>query len=213
MRYCLAASLLAALSFGANADAVYQCSINGATVFQGEPCPGDTTVRSMHAEPSPASLPPRKPEPHPDSQWRLAVGSSPIDDSKTVVMSTEASSPVSDKFGRTYTPELYIRCAESVTAMYVNFDGMFMADTGSYGSVTLRVDEQRAFTLSMQESTNNESLGLWRAPDSVRFIHRLRGGEELTIRVTPYSESPVTTTFPISGVDRGLHSIRQTCQW
>lgn len=136
-----------------------------------------------------------------------------MDDSRNVVLSVNANQAVRDKFDREYVPMLLLRCAEGETAIFINFDGLFMADINMYGNVQMRVDDQRAFNVSMRESTNNESLGLWRGAGPVRVIRQLVGGEILTVRATPYSESPITTSFPIAGLGYDVTPLRQACRW
>jgi len=147
------------------------------------------------------------------SEWTVSEQTSPIDDSKTVVVRTDALEAVLGRFGRDHLPSLIMRCQENRTVMYIHFDQLHMADIQNYGSVTMRVDQQQASTRNMQASTNSTSLGLWSGGQSIPVIRSLFDADILTIRATPFSESPVTVQFPISGLEEAITPLREACNW
>lgn len=148
-----------------------------------------------------------------ESSWNVSESVSPIDDSKEIVLRTESTEAVRSRFGRADKIRLYIRCSENTTAMFINFSGHHMSDHGSYGEVTMRVDSKPAFTVEMAESTDHKALGVWRGSASISYIKLLFGGQMLTVRATPYSESPITAQFPISGLESAIQPLRETCGW
>ncbi|WP_417862413.1 type VI secretion system-associated protein TagO [Vreelandella venusta] len=147
------------------------------------------------------------------SKWSVNEQTSPIDDSKTVVLRTETLEPVAGRFGRSSRPSLILRCHENTTVMYMSFDEHHMADIQGYGRVTMRVDQQDAVTRDMLASTDHKALGLWSGGRSIPAIRSLLDADVLTVRVTPYSESPITVQFPIGGLEEAIVPLREACNW
>lgn len=148
------------------------------------------------------------------SNWYVREETSQIDDSKTVTLSIVSSTTIPNRYGRGQgKASLILRCMENTTAMYMKFNGNFMADIGSYGNVTMRIDDSKAFTRSMNESTDNMALGLWSGGRSIPVIKKLMKGDSLVVRATPYNESSYTMTFPIKGLSKEIVPLRKACHW
>lgn len=147
------------------------------------------------------------------SNWRVRISQSKIDDSKIVVMITDANETVSARFNRNAKPSLILRCLENATSAYINFDGLHMADIQSYGRVTFRVDKQKAFTRSTDVSTDNSALGFWSGGSAIPFIKGLFGGSTLIVQATPFSESAVTFSMNIEGLEDAIQPLRKACNW
>lgn len=147
------------------------------------------------------------------SEWVVSEQTSPIDDSKTVVLRTSAMEPVAGRFRRDSRPSLILRCHENTTVMYMSFDAHHMADIQGYGRVTLRIDQQNAVTRDMLASTDSKALGLWNGGRSIPVIRSLFDADVLTVRATPFSESPITVQFPISGLEEAITPLREACNW
>jgi len=107
---------------------------------------------------------------------------------------------------------LYIQCRENTTLLYITFNGHFMSDYAN-GRITYRLDSDKARTRSMQESSENMALGLWRGGASIPFIKGMFGHEKFLVRATPHSESQVTATFPIVGLEAAIEPLRKACHW
>ncbi|MEP1201643.1 type VI secretion system-associated protein TagO [Tateyamaria sp.] len=149
----------------------------------------------------------------PASQWTKRVDKSAIDDSKEVYMSVKSKDLLPARFGTRQEARLLLRCMENTTVAYFTWGGHHLADLQSYGKVTYRVDEKKAVTRRFQESTDNQALGLWNGGSSIPFIKQLFDAETLVVRITPYSESPMETTFNISGLETEIAELRDTCSW
>ncbi len=147
------------------------------------------------------------------SEWNVSEQTSPIDDSKTVVLRTTAIEAIAGRFGRDSRPNLILRCHENKTVMYFSFEQHHMADIQGYGRVTLRVDQQNAVTRNMQASTDSKALGLWNGGQSIPVIRSMFDGDVLTVRATPFSESPITVQFPITGLEEAISPLREACNW
>lgn len=151
--------------------------------------------------------------PQPIDSWDIRIEQSPVDDSKTVILRSAAKDKVPGKYGRGAVPFLYLRCLQNTTAAYIHFDDYFMADIQGYGKVTFRVDKNKPFSKNLTASTNSKSLGLWRGGGSIPFIKQLFGGESLLIQATPYSDSAITFTVDISGIEEAVKPLREACGW
>lgn len=147
------------------------------------------------------------------TSWATGTETSPIDDSTNVFLSVDALEPHTDRYGNLYLPALVLVCRENVTALYIDFDGEFMADSGGFGTVTMRIDDAPAREVQMAESTNNLALGLWRGGLSIPVIRELLEAEELFVRATPFSESPRDMIFPVAGLDEVIDPLREACGW
>ncbi|MFW8564860.1 type VI secretion system-associated protein TagO [Orrella sp. 11846] len=151
-------------------------------------------------------------EPTP-SNWRIDISKSEIDDSPFVTLLTNALEPISGRFRDSYKPVLILRCMQNTTAAFIVFNGHHMADIQGYGRVTFRVDKQKAFTQNTNASTDSKALGLWRGNRAIPFIKRLLDGKTLLVQATPFSESPITVTFDISGLNEAVKPLREACKW
>ena len=151
--------------------------------------------------------------PEQNSAWRVSISQSKVDDSTTVVLSSDALETVSGRFNRTARPLFVLRCQENTTAAFINFDGLHMADHRGYENVTFRVDKNKAFTRAMRTSTNKQALGLWSGGSAIPFIRGLFGGKVLLVQATPFNESPVTFQVNISGLEEAIAPLRKACNW
>lgn len=147
------------------------------------------------------------------SSWEVRESVSKIDDSKTVVLRTTSKEAVPKQFGGSDTADLYIRCSENATSLYFVLAGHFLADSEEYGQVTYRVDNQKARTYSFSSSTDNKGLGQWSGQYAIPVVKHLFDAQQVIVRITPYNESPVTVTFPISGLRQAIAPLQAACKW
>lgn len=147
--------------------------------------------------------------------WTSDTEVSKIDDSTNVFLRTRSTEPVRSRFGlgQGQHATLLLRCMENTTSLYIAMNDSFLADSLGYGDITFRIDDQPAFERSFTVSTDNHALGLWRGGNAIPFIRKLFGGETLLAKVTPFNESPVTLTFPISGLETAVEPLREACHW
>lgn len=148
-------------------------------------------------------------------KWKTRLDKSRMTDQTTVVLSVDAEQPV--YCGSIYgnpTPTLIVRCSENTTAIYLSV-GCHMTSSryNSYGDVTYRLDDDKAKTRGFVESTDNKALGLWRGKSAIPFIKSMLGHDQMITRFTPFSESAVTATFNIAGLDKAVQPLREACNW
>ncbi|OBX36995.1 hypothetical protein A8U91_01343 [Halomonas elongata] len=147
------------------------------------------------------------------SDWYVREETSPIDDSRTVVLSTMSIDSIKDRLGRQDKAMMAIRCIENTTSIIFQFANHHMADLNQYGVVTLRIDDQDAFKRRMSESTDNKALGLWNGGSSIPVVKRLFDADTLTVRATPYGQSPITVQFPVGELKKAIEPLREACHW
>ncbi len=146
--------------------------------------------------------------------WRMSTDVSKIDDSKSVFLSVEAEETVNCGWNRGGPITLLVRCKENTTAL-VFLTGCHMTSStyNDNGHVTIRLDDEKAQTLRMEESTNNRSLGLWSGGRSIPVIKQMFGKKQMIARMRPFNENAFTVTFNISGLEEASKPLRNACGW
>lgn len=145
-----------------------------------------------------------------NGKWTLRENSSPIDDSKTVVGTLEADETVSVGPYKRTRPLLVVRCSENVTSAYFVYD-VFLGSNEM--EATTRADADKAVTDVWSISTDHKAVGMWDGSTSIPFLKRMAGKSRLVVRLTPYSELPVTVSFSLDGLNAVATSVAKTCGW
>lgn len=147
------------------------------------------------------------------SNWMVEVEKSPMDDSTTVYMSVESENSIPPKF-RTGPDkaDLLIRCKENKTVIFAVFSDYFLGSSTELSYIEYRVDSEKAERKRFYISNDHKAIGLWDG-ESIKFIKSLFSKNQLILRVTPFSESPVTAIFPISGIETAIDPLRKACNW
>jgi type VI secretion system protein VasI len=147
------------------------------------------------------------------SKWRVRIDKSEMTDETLVLVMTTSEEIVPSNTGSSEHGTLILRCSENVTSAFIHFGGAFMSDIQGYGSVDVRVDDQKMRIENMDASDNNEALGLFSGGSAIPFIKNLFDGEILRIRATPYNDNYVLLTFPIEGLAEEITPLREACGW
>lgn len=142
----------------------------------------------------------------PAGEWKVSEDISKIDDSRIVYLSVPADEPFVTGYKRGH-PTLWLRCAENRTTMFITY-GVFL--TVGEIDVLLRVDKEKAFRQTWDASTDNKAVF---ARKPIREAKRLLGRSTLLVQITPHGENPVTSTFPIAGLDKSITPLRKQCGW
>lgn len=142
-----------------------------------------------------------------NSKWRVTKKSSPIDDSVNVFMHLSANEMIKGRYGDKIAPSIIIRCKENETEMYITWD-MYLG-IGDV-EVIYRFDKETAQTADWSVSTTREASFVNKP---ISFIKSMIDKDSLLLRVTPYGESPVTATFPISGLKEAIVPLQESCKW
>lgn len=136
---------------------------------------------------------------HDKGDWQVRTDNSPIDDSKTIVMSLKAQSPIRAWVNDVATPELILRYKEGSLESYFSLGVTPNTERGDSRSLTLRFDSKPAKDFKGSISTNNKSVFL---ENTRQLIRELSTSRQLTLRFTPFNSNPVTTTFDLNGFDK-----------
>ena len=145
------------------------------------------------------------------SKWVITEDVSPIDDSKTVMLSLKSDSPIKSDFSQVI-PTLNIQCKERETDFYINFN-IFLS-TNDIKPIT-RIDSDKAVT-DVEWTISTDYKGLF-YPGSQKkiqeFIKTLKDKKKFFIQVTPFSKGSVNTTFDLTGLDEAIKPVREACNW
>ena len=137
-----------------------------------------------------------------DKGWHLRTDISPIDDSKSYFLSREAEEPVGSGFMQS-TPTLMIRYKEKALNVFVTVGSYLGSDATE---VTVRIGQSPAREEKWSISTDGKAIF---CPSEDRaFVLELLQNNRLVIRLTPYGESPVTSTFDLSGLVEAIQPMR-----
>jgi len=148
-----------------------------------------------------------------ESLWDKRVDISPLTDDKNVYLRIESTNSIRGKYSGSGPASLLLRCRENTTAVIFTFNGHHMTDHQNYGKVEYRLDELDLSTISTSASTDNRALGLWNGRQAIPFIQRMLGHNQMIVRALPFSESSITATFDIRGIDTAISELRDTCGW
>ena len=160
--------------------------------------------------PSPRPAPP----PPDEGDWDTSIETSKMTDQTNVFLSVSSNEPVSCSWASGRRASLHSRCRENTTSIYIH-TGCHMV-SGSHTTldrVEYRIDNQTKHTITMRESNNNESLGLWSGGRAIPLVKRLLKGKRLLMRMTPYNENAMELSFNIDGLDNAIGPLRDACHW
>lgn len=147
-----------------------------------------------------------------EGKWVVQTETSKIDDTTNAFMFLQSDNEFSGRYKGEQRATLNIVCREKSTHVYFQLGDHFVADIGGFGEMTVRLDKQKATTISTRESTDNGALGLWNGA-GIPFVKKMFGKSVLLVRATPYNESPVTVEFAIRGIESAIAPIRKNCNW
>jgi type VI secretion system protein VasI len=144
--------------------------------------------------------------------WNVETETSKIDDTKNVFLSLTSENEFEGKYRDMKRATLYIACRERSTNVFFLFGDHFMADSGGFDEVTVRIGKQKARSIRMTASTDHGALGVW-SGSGVTLVKSMFGNERLLVRATPLSERAITAEFNIGGLESAIKPLRSACDW
>jgi type VI secretion system protein VasI len=150
-----------------------------------------------HAQPVPTSV-------EGNGKWQVSVKTNPLDDTTTVALVLYADSGTSTWGDRVL---LVLRCQSNKTEVYINWHDYL----GSEARVIWRIGDEDARTAKWGLSTNSEAT--FYPYSDIAFIRQLLAADRLVAQVTPYSESPVTAVFDLTGLTNAIRPLQDACGW
>ncbi|MGH9745214.1 MAG: type VI secretion system-associated protein TagO [Candidatus Acidiferrales bacterium] len=149
-------------------------------------------------------------------RWVVKEDKSPMDDSRTVVLSLESEDVIQGPLGAK-RPSLIIRCQEGKTDTYVvtrmaasveeDYDGGPRLDH----TVKIRFDDGNAIEERWDESGAHDALFI--GADGKEFVRTLAHTQRLTFQFTPFNANPAIARFDLRGLDAHLGRVADACRW
>jgi len=169
---------------------------------------GTETAEAPKPNPQSVAKPPGGEE---NGKWEVSDETSPIDGSRTIVLSLPAEQSIASLVGAEKFPRLFIRCKSHQTDTYIHTGSLpFDADRGGKYSVRLRLDDGEPITQFWGPSTSHDSLF---APNPVEFAKLLAASRKLAFEFTPLGSGPVATWFDLTSLEEPLGRIAEACGW
>lgn len=168
-----------------------------------------------HYQPSPAVSSPPTADQTITGEWRLAIGISSFDDSKTVRLDLTAENTISGWLSSPHAPSLILRCQENKTSAYIYAGLQGKTEFGLYGedlgvSMRGRYDRETPFTYLMGKSTDSESFFF---PEAIHEIQYMMSHANLVLGFTPFNSNPVEARFNLTGLPEAIKPLRAACGW
>jgi len=144
--------------------------------------------------------------------WNYSEDVSPVDDSKTIVISRLSAEEVGSGYSA-YRPWLGLRCKENQTDLFVQTQEMVkttsLLDDG-HVPIIIRFDSNPPEEASMDTSTDNHGFFF---PKPIDSIKRLEKTNKLVIRYYTFSGDERTAIFDVAGLSEYLPKLSQACHW
>lgn len=161
---------------------------------------GGISSASDNSQPGPLTAPA-------DPVWDVSESVSPVDDSKTVVLSISASKPIYNSYGSSENARLIIRCKEHSTDLFVALDEYLGSDSSS---ILYRLDGAPSQTDSWSESTDGKAVF---APNAVALSRKLASSKKFFIRISDFRGTNYDTEFKTDGLGKVLPKVASACHW
>jgi len=152
----------------------------------------------------------------PDDKWNVSEDRSPMDDSKTVVLSLDSDNTIDGPLG-SKRPTLLIRCQEGKTEAYIDTGMAASVEQDFEGgplythTVRLRLDQGDALTEHWGGSTNDDAL--FSDGDQIAFTKELADAQTLTFEFTPFDANPAIARFDLRNLSKHLPQLGASCGW
>ena len=137
-------------------------------------------------------------------KWITKTNTDPLTDKSVFIALLEAESG-KGSYGDTVS--LLVRCQDNTTEAYINWN-TFLGSEGI--RVTSRIDKNPAKTSRWDISTDHKASFM---PGAATTLKGFIGATSFVANLTPYSESPITAVFDITGAESALEDISKGCGW
>ncbi|AKD37402.1 MULTISPECIES: type VI secretion system-associated protein TagO [Pasteurella] len=139
--------------------------------------------------------------------WDIRFKRSEMDDSISVFMSTRSLEPFSE-YGENVRANMVIRCKDNSTDLMISYSNTYLHN--DHVKVEYRLDKDKAVKTTWDTSTDFKAT-FARKPISV--IKSMFDKDRMLVKVSPYSKSPITLPFNISGLKESIEPLRKACNW
>lgn len=141
-------------------------------------------------------------------KWQTSISTSPVDDSKNIILSLNSNDYIRTPFGESVMPTMYVACREKKTEVFINWDVYLGLEQTS---MLYRLDKQKAVEKEWSISTDTKAV-FYKGSD-IGFIKSLAKADKMFTRITPYNEAPVSATFDLKGLSDAMKPLQKACGW
>lgn len=139
-----------------------------------------------------------------NGNWRTRTSTDPLTD-KSIHSALLTADSGKGRYGDSIT--LVIRCQNNRTEAYIDWNTFLGSDDII---VTSRIDKSPAVTSRWGISTDHKASFM---PSAAAASKGFIGATSFVANLTPYSESPITAVFDITGAEQALADISKGCNW
>ncbi len=149
--------------------------------------------------------------PGPDNEWEFTEIADPSGaGSMTVIRQSAGNTVRGESTGVEVTPELLFGCAAGRNGVTAHIDWQRFISSFST-EVGFKVDDGRFTWLKWKLDGSEEKTLSPSVDDTAKLIAAASTGKDLLVEVSPYSESPVTATFDLSGFEDAIARLGLSC--
>ncbi|MEQ9563977.1 MAG: hypothetical protein RLN69_15765 [Woeseiaceae bacterium] len=145
--------------------------------------------------------------------WTLASGRDEQSWEDVVMLSVESQNEIADEYAtKNVHPQLAFQCVGggdgtvSARVDWRRFISSFNTEVG------FKADDRELLLVNWGVDKSNKITMPRGKKDGDDFIDYLKGASKLQVEVIPYSESLITVSFDISGIDDALQSLIAECR-
>lgn len=143
--------------------------------------------------------------------WILTVGEDPSSYEIVASLQQDSANTIKDEYATSdVVPQLMLRCAPGDPAITARIDWKrFISSFNT--EVGFKVDDGKTLWLKWGVDRSNKITLSPSADDSRRLVEHLNEGTSLHVDIAPYSESPVTVEYDLTGLAGGLVALLKAC--
>lgn len=146
-----------------------------------------------------------------EGNWVLTIGEDPSSYEVVALLQQDSANTIKDEYAtKDVVPQLMLRCAPGDPTITARIDWQrFISSFNT--EVGFKVDDGKTLWLKWGVDRSNKITLSPSADDSRNLIEHLQEGTSLQVEVAPYSESPVTVDYDLTGFARGLEALLKEC--
>ena len=143
--------------------------------------------------------------------WVLTVGEDPASYEVVTWLQQDSANTIKDEYAtKDVFPRLLLRCAPGDATITARIDWQrFISSFNT--EVGFKVDGGKTLWLKWGVDRSNKITLSPSADDSKSLVEHLREGTSLQVEVSPYSESPVSIEYDLTGFASGMDALLKEC--
>jgi len=143
--------------------------------------------------------------------WVLTSAEDPASYEVVSWLQQDSANTIKDEYAtKDVVPRLLLRCAPGDVTITARIDWQrFISSFNT--EVGFRVDGGKTLWLKWGVDRSNKITLSPSADDSKNLVEHLSDGTSLEVEVSPYSESPVTVEYDLTGFTSGMDALLKQC--